>query len=126
MKTYSISEAAKLLNLPASTIRYYDSCGALPAFRRDAAGRRVFTERDLELLAAMRRGLDNGLSISEFHELYEAVMVCGSYSAGREILVRKIEEINGEISRLQAARAKLEAIIVEYDRYITAEDDSMQ
>lgn len=125
MKTYSISEAAKLLNLPASTIRYYDSCGVLPTFRRDAAGRRIFTERDLKLLAAMRRGLDNGLSISEFHALYEAVMVCGSYSAGREILARKIGEINREISHLKDAQAKLEEIIVEYDRHIEAEDGLM-
>lgn len=123
MKTYYISEVANLLDLPASTIRYYDSCGALPSVRRDNAGRRIFTESDINLIAAMRRGLDVGLSISEFRELYKAVMIHGSHSEGRDLLVRKINEIDDSICHLQSAQSTLKSLVKEYSKCIEQEKE---
>ena len=42
---YSISEVAKKLNIPVSTIRYYEKLGMLPPITRHSAIR-VFSERD--------------------------------------------------------------------------------
>lgn len=125
MKTYSISEAAKLLNLPASTIRYYDSCGAFPAVCRNNAGRRIFTESDIKLIAAMRRSLDNGMSISEFRRLYEVVMVHDNYSEGRQMLIQKVDEIDEKICQLQRAQIRMRLLIEEYGKYIEPEKDSV-
>ncbi|NHN33063.1 MerR family transcriptional regulator [Paenibacillus agricola] len=50
MKYCSISEAAAKLNLPESTIRYYEKKGLLPLIERDEAGRRLFSEDQIALL----------------------------------------------------------------------------
>jgi hypothetical protein len=49
--TYSIREAAALTGLPASTLRYYESIGAMAPIRRGASSKhRVYTEEDVDLL----------------------------------------------------------------------------
>ena len=50
MKKYTIKDAAEIMKVPASTIRYYDKEGLLPFVGRDASGYRVFTEKDLATL----------------------------------------------------------------------------
>lgn len=42
MKTYSISEAGKQLNLTVYTLRYYDKEGLMPFIERTDSGTRVF------------------------------------------------------------------------------------
>lgn len=50
MKTYSISEAAKELNLTSYTLRYYDKEGLMPYVERTPGGIRSFKESDIEAL----------------------------------------------------------------------------
>ncbi|MGC5774886.1 MerR family transcriptional regulator [Paenibacillus pabuli] len=50
MKYCSISEASAKLNIPESTLRYYEKKGLLPLIERDAAGRRLFSENQMALL----------------------------------------------------------------------------
>ncbi|MBP3966680.1 MerR family transcriptional regulator [Paenibacillus lignilyticus] len=50
MKYRSISEASAKLNIPESTIRYYEKKGLLPLIERDEAGRRLFSEDQMALL----------------------------------------------------------------------------
>ncbi|MCJ8008701.1 MerR family transcriptional regulator [Lederbergia wuyishanensis] len=50
MKTYSISEVAKELNLTVYTLRYYDKEGLMPFVERTASGTRLFKESDIEAL----------------------------------------------------------------------------
>jgi len=46
MKTYTISEVAKIMGVAPSALRYYDSEGLLPQIEK-VNGRRVFTDEDL-------------------------------------------------------------------------------
>lgn len=50
METYSISEAAKKLNLTAYTLRYYDKEGLLPFVERTSSGTRLFKDSDIDAL----------------------------------------------------------------------------
>ena len=50
MNYYSIGEASARLNVPESTLRYYEKKGLLPHLERDEAGRRLFSEDHLTLL----------------------------------------------------------------------------
>lgn len=50
MKYRSIGEAAAQLQIPESTIRYYEKNGLLPLMERDGAGRRLFSEDQMTLL----------------------------------------------------------------------------
>lgn len=48
--SYTIGEMAKLLNIPTSTLRYYDQEGLLPFIKRSESGIRFFQESDYEWL----------------------------------------------------------------------------
>lgn len=65
--TYTIKEAAEMLNLPASTIRYYDKEGLLPFMERKQSGYRIFTERDIATLRVIDCLKKTGMSIKEIH-----------------------------------------------------------
>lgn len=45
---YTIKDAAKMMGVPTSTIRYYDKEGLLPFMERRESGYRIFTERILQ------------------------------------------------------------------------------
>ena len=47
---YAIGEMAKMLGVPASTLRYYDKEGLLPFVARSSGGIRQFRESDIEWL----------------------------------------------------------------------------
>lgn len=65
MKTYSISEAAKELNLTVYTLRYYDKEGLMPFVERTASGTRVFKESDIQTLNVIECLKDTGMPIKE-------------------------------------------------------------
>lgn len=45
---YTVGEMAKLLDIPASTLRYYDKEGLLPFVERSSDGIRLFKDSDFE------------------------------------------------------------------------------
>ena len=62
---YTIGEMAKRLDLPTSTLRYYDQEGLLPFVERSSGGMRMFTEKDYEWLKVIECLKKSGLSIKE-------------------------------------------------------------
>lgn len=65
MITYSISEAAKELNLTVYTLRYYDKEGLMPFVERNSSGIRVFKESDIEALKIIQCLKATGMPIKE-------------------------------------------------------------
>ncbi|ULT54943.1 MerR family transcriptional regulator [Neobacillus drentensis] len=65
MKTYSISEVAKELNLTVYTLRYYDKEGLIPFVERTTSGTRVFKESDIEALKVIECLKATGMPIKE-------------------------------------------------------------
>ena len=51
---YTVGEMARLLNVPASTLRYYDKEGLLPFVERSSGGIRMFKDSDYEWLQVIR------------------------------------------------------------------------
>lgn len=47
---YTVGKMAKMLEVPASTLRYYDKEGLLPFVERSPGGMRMFQEKDFEWL----------------------------------------------------------------------------
>lgn len=47
---YTVGEMAKILGVPASTLRYYDKEGMLPFVERTSGDIRMFKEQDYEWL----------------------------------------------------------------------------
>lgn len=65
MKTYTIGEAAKILNLTSYTLRYYDKEGLMPFVERTTGGTRFFKESDLEALRIIECLKMTGMPIKE-------------------------------------------------------------
>ncbi|MFD2212438.1 MerR family transcriptional regulator [Metabacillus endolithicus] len=65
MKTYSISQVAKKLDLTVYTLRYYDKEGLLPFVERTESGTRLFKESDVEALKIIECLKSTGMTIKE-------------------------------------------------------------
>ncbi|HWL22670.1 MAG TPA: MerR family transcriptional regulator [Ureibacillus sp.] len=65
MKTYSISEVAKELNLTVYTLRYYDKEGLMPFVERTSSGTRLFKESDIGALRVIECLKATGMPIKE-------------------------------------------------------------
>lgn len=65
---YTIKQTSEIMNLPASTIRYYDKLGLLPFVRRSETGYRLFSEEDLGLLRVIECLKQTGMPVKEIKQ----------------------------------------------------------
>src|SRR5215217_5326382 len=102
MTTLRIAEVARRTGVPATTLRYYEQIGLMPA-RRSQNGYRAYQEADLERLAFINRArkLDIGL-----HELVELVDVWATEDCAQvahrmaEAVATRLRETDDRISDL--------------------------
>lgn len=85
MSKYTIKDAAKIMNVPTSTIRYYDKEGLLPFMERLESGYRIFSESDLAMLRTIDCLKKTGMPIKEIRLFIEWVQ------AGDESLQQRYE-----------------------------------
>ncbi|MGM0876975.1 MAG: MerR family transcriptional regulator [Bacillota bacterium] len=71
MKTYSIGEVAKELNLTVYTLRYYDKEGLMPFVERTASGTRLFKESDIGALKVIECLKSTGMPIKEIRNFID-------------------------------------------------------
>lgn len=64
---YSIGHFAQLTNISASALRYYEQ-EQLLVVNRDAAGRRYYTDNDIEWILFIKRLKDTGMPIHNIKE----------------------------------------------------------
>ena len=97
-----IGEVAAQSGIPASTLRYYELIGLLPAARR-VSGQRVYDESILKPLAFIKLAQEIGFSLSEI-----ALLLDGSPSAGwRDLAEGKMAEIDAAIRHHETMKAWL-------------------
>ena len=71
---YTVGEMAKLLEVPASTLRYYDKEGLLPFVERSSGGIRMFQKSDFEWLQVIGCMKKAGMSIRDIRRYIELAM----------------------------------------------------
>ena len=62
---YTVGEMAKLLGVPASTLRYYDRLGLLPLVERSSGGIRMFRDSDYEWLQVIECLKQTGMPLKD-------------------------------------------------------------
>jgi len=92
-----ISEVAARTGIRASTIRYYEKIGLLPAPHR-LNGRRTYEPDVLDRLTVIRFGLKTGFSLKELRSLFAGF---ASRSARRSAAQRKLRELSALRVQLQ-------------------------
>lgn len=71
---YTVGEAAKVLNVAPSTIRYYDKEGLLPFVERSGGGIRVFKEKDFDWLLIIECLKKSGLPIKDIKRFIDMAL----------------------------------------------------
>jgi DNA-binding transcriptional MerR regulator len=102
---YTIGEAAEALDMPATTIRFYDKNGLLPNVSRTGGGVRLFDEDDLEWMRFVERLKASGMPIREIRE-YIQLYLAGdaTIEARRQIVYERKAAIERQLEELELAR----------------------
>lgn len=99
---YTVGEMASLLNIPASTLRYYDKEGLLPFVERSSGGMRMFKENDYEWLQVINCLKKTGMPLKDIRAYIEMAMRGDSTISGRlELIVSQREAVMAQIAELQ-------------------------
>lgn len=99
---YSISQVSNLLNLPSSTIRYYDSLNLLPNLQKSAQGVRRFSPDDLNTLRVIDCLKRAGLSMKEIKRFSElSAEGDASIAARRALFYHARDEFSQKLAEMQ-------------------------
>jgi DNA-binding transcriptional MerR regulator len=105
-----IGEVARLVNMPAKTLRYYEEIGLLSPAGRTDAGYRLYGWRELEQIEFVRRAKLMGLSLEEIKSLVHAAedgIPSKVFQRLDGLLERSLEETERKIEELRAFRESL-------------------
>lgn len=106
-----IHEVAKLTNLTAKAIRFYEEKGLIHAPSRNANGYRQYGMQHIEALNLIREAREIGFSLPECEQLLSLYRNPHRRSADvKAQTLAKISEIDQQIIRLQQMRAKLSSL----------------
>lgn len=101
---YTVGEMAKLLGVPASTLRYSDKEGLLPFVERSPGGMQMFRERDYEWLQTIECMKKTGMPLKDICPYIGMSMRGDETAAPRlQLLTRQREAVRTQMAELQKA-----------------------
>lgn len=103
---YTVGEMARMLDVPASTLRYYDKEGLLPFVMRSSGGIRMFQESDVEWLRVIACLKSASMSIKDIRTYIELAMQGDGTIDARLALFQKQRE--ARLAQLQQTLATLD------------------
>ena len=120
--TLSIGEVSALTGLTTHTLRFYEQEGLFFApVRRNAAGRRVFTEGEVEWLKVCTRLRSSGMPLPEIRRYAQLVLEGAGNEAERfEILRRHEAKVQQQVADLQEALDIIHKKVELYARHLAA------
>lgn len=99
---YTIGEMAKKLNVPPSTLRYYDKEGLLPFVERSKSGIRMFKESDIEWLLIIECLKTTGLPLKQIKTFIHWCMEGDATIENRlNVIKNQKQAVEEQIARLQ-------------------------
>ncbi|MGH3088933.1 MAG: MerR family transcriptional regulator [Rubrobacteraceae bacterium] len=120
-----IGEVARLVGMPAKTLRYYEDLGLISPARQEGSGYRVFGWRELEQIEFVRRAKLMGLSLEQIRTLVgiaEDGVRSGVLHRLENMLDEKLEETERTLEELRSLRESL----LEYrDRVSVVEKENL-
>ncbi|MDL4818007.1 MerR family transcriptional regulator [Actinomadura opuntiae] len=101
MSSYSPAETAEKSGFSIDTLRYYEKIGLLSGIARNASGRRVFSESDLQWLGMLRCLRETGMPIAEMLRYSELAR------GGAETVQERLELLQEHDRRVEEQIARL-------------------
>lgn len=106
---YSMKEVCQMLNLPASTIRYYDKEGLLPFMARTEGGYRQFSEDDVGLLKIIECLKRTGMPIRDIKQFTVWVQQGDASLKERyEMFLERKKAVQAQMEQLQETMKVIE------------------
>ena len=90
---YSVTQASKLVEISEHTLRYYDDKGLFPFLQKNTAGKRLFSEADLQWAKILECLSNSGLSIKEMQKYVKLCTIGYSTVPERFEILKKQEKI---------------------------------
>ncbi|WP_327110349.1 MerR family transcriptional regulator [Nocardia sp. NBC_01730] len=113
---YSIGAAAERSGLSRDTLRWYERIGLMDYIGRDHAGKRRFSDRDLEWLTLIGRLRTTGMSVADMVRYAELVRAGESTFPERLEMFRNTRsEVLAKIDELRQTLAVLDYKIAVYE-----------
>lgn len=112
----SIGETSKKFNIPASTLRYYESAGLLDPVAKNSSGHRIYGEKEFRRINFICILKNAGIPIEEisryvdlFHQGVDTI------PERKQILVDQLTVLHKQVEDLNDVIHELEAIIENYE-----------
>jgi MerR family redox-sensitive transcriptional activator SoxR len=104
MNEYTIGQVASAAGVPASTLRYYESIGILPASRR-VSGQRRYEDDVFQTLELIQVAKQASFSLKEIELLMGEISAGSSLSGSwKELAQQKLVEVDALIARAQGMK----------------------
>lgn len=112
----TISEVAKLYDMPIDTIRYYEKIALMEAVEKDKRGRRDFQEKDLRRLRFLKLMRSSGVSIERI-KTYVDLFYVGedTLPKRKKLLLQQKSDLESQILELQNVLYELDYNIEHFD-----------
>ena len=99
---YTIKQVSEILNIPSTTLRYYDKEGLLPHIERKASGYRIFSDHDLAMLRVIECLKKTGMPIKEIKQFSDWVQQGDDSLKERyQMFLERKKIIEGQMAELQ-------------------------
>lgn len=99
---YTIKDAAAMMKVPTSTLRYYDKEGLLPFVERLESGYRIFTEKDIATLRIIDCLKRTGMPIKEIRQFSDWLeQGDASLQQRYAMFLERKQEVESQMAELQ-------------------------
>lgn len=116
---YTSKDVAKLMDIPVSTIRYYEKIGIIPPIERDENGYRIYTNSTLNWIYLMKSLRNAGLSIDSLQEFSRLSKETGEERRKqKQVLTNQLNELDAKIVEMTRVRKLLAYKIETYDEHL--------
>lgn len=117
VKTYTIREISMALEIPSSTLRYYEEIGLLDHVARTDKNQRIYTDEHINRLKAINCFKNTGLPISEMQDFFKYENnLEENIDDIIELVTRHEKNINDQIKKLQHELKHIEHKVRYYNR----------
>lgn len=114
--TYNIGDISKLVDIPTSTLRFYEKEGLLPLVKRDKNGIRIYDKNDLFWIDIVKCLRETGMKISDIKHIVE-LSSQGEHTENerKAILLAHKNRVLDEIALLEKYLKKIDQKIKWYE-----------
>jgi MerR family mercuric resistance operon transcriptional regulator len=117
-----IGDVAKLSGVGIETLRFYEKQGLLSHATRTHSGYRLYNQEVLERLEFIKRAQVLGFTLAEIaHLIKEKALGISPCSDVREIVRRRLAELDERMSEMRRYRKELAAALAQWDEQGEAE-----